>query len=246
MTSRSGQGQQAVVAVGGAKWPRLNGRFDPTPQTTRRPPDSNSRSRSRHSIDRTSAIVQRETNASALERDRLHDVGDERPIDRTMIRERRPFKSHRSRVRRTLGANLHSTLRLRYVLGEVRDRCIDHVRGQDPGSALCIGRTGERCAQVRAQHLPVREAERTCEVFRPRDRAIDLLCIGHTRTVAYVRSFMCKGYINVRSYVRTLSTLKTWSVVACCENRQHVVNPDNVYPPCHPPNRGFAVGEGMC
>lgn len=96
------------------------------------------------------------------------------------------------------------------ALREVLDRRINDLRGENPRRTLRIGRSREGRAQVRAQNLSVLEAERTRQIFRACDRAINALCIGHGHSMN-VRSFAvkstCLSFACVRSFALMIANV---------------------------------------
>ena len=181
MTSRSGQrSKQAVVAVGGAKWPELNGRVATTPTRVRpngarslafvrmfvregrssRLPHLSPTRRVRTSFDLSLCLVLGEV----LDR-RVHDFRRENPSRALGVRR---TGEGRAKVR-AQNLSVLEAERLRKVLG-ASDRTIDlcithtcnlqHARTYVKGVCERISRTFVRCHScIRTLVLPVAETD---------------------------------------------------------------------------------------
>lgn len=126
----------------------------------------------------------------------------------------------------------HEAFGLAGVRGTARDEVFAHglrlIVRDDPRRVLRFGRSRERLAKVRTNELAthsqfVRQFLRAngggcCHVIP--FRMSNASYVRSAQSVAYVRSFVCKVFVNIRSFVQSLTVT-------------------TIAPPCHPAEEEF-------
>lgn len=107
------------------------------------------------------------------------------------------------------------------------------IRGEHPSRVLGLSLAREVRAKVRTNQLAA-DPKLTCELLGSNG----LCLIRHDPSIGDVRSFACKEFVNVRSFVATIIRSNDWHV-------QSLARPIIDHPPFHPRVGGIDFGVGI-